>query len=272
MSRRPFDVTAGDVTLAADCWSGPDPAVVFLHSGVTDRRSWYAVCDRLEGTRRLVAYDRRGYGKSVAAPTDGCPLEDLMAVLDAVGPEPVILVGNSAGGGLALDAAIVRPERVTALLLLAPAVSGAPEPGPDDIDAATMVLDERLERAYADEDRDEAARLQIWLWLDGPRSAEGRVTGLPRSLAREMMLRTMALGADESVGGAGVDAWSRLADVGVPTLVGCGEYDVPLILQRSRVLAERLPAGQFRLLPGTAHLPSVDAPDTVAALVTELGP
>ena len=82
----------------------------------------------------VVAYDRRGYGQTPPSTEPFSHLDDLLAVIGHAGAGPVWLVGASAGGGLALDAALVAPHRVAGLVLLGTAVSGAPEP---ELDAAT---------------------------------------------------------------------------------------------------------------------------------------
>jgi pimeloyl-ACP methyl ester carboxylesterase len=195
-------------------------------------------------------------------------LDDLLEVIDRLATGPVLLVGNSMGGGLAVDFALTHPDRVSQLLLLAPFVSGTPEP--TDVDSASLVLDERIERAWADDDKTEGIRLETWMWLDGPTGAEGRVTGAPRRLAEEMSRRIIEHGADEHAGDAGVDAWSQIEAVDIPTVVAIGELDVPFFFDRGQLLAERLPQGRFVLLPGVAHLPGLERPEIVAALVTEM--
>jgi pimeloyl-ACP methyl ester carboxylesterase len=239
-----------------------------LHSGVTDRRSWYAVADELAGTADLIAYDRRGFGASPPGELDYSHLDDLVAVIDRLATGPVVVVGNSMGGALALDLALTEPERVAALLLLSPAVSGAPEPA--ELDAATLVLADRIDRAWTDGDKAELVRLESWMWLDGPTGAEGRVTGPTRRLGEEMNRQLLSYDADEGAGGSGLDAWARLDEIAVPAIVGCGELDAPFILERSRQLAERLPQGRFVLLPDTAHLPGLEQPEAVAKLVSEV--
>jgi pimeloyl-ACP methyl ester carboxylesterase len=96
------------------------------------------------------------------------------------------------------------------------------------------------------------------------------VTGAPRRLAEDMSRRIVTHDADEHAGDAGLDAWSQLETIDIPTVVGCGDLDVPFFIDRSRLLAERLPQGRFVLLPGVAHLPGLEKPETVAALVTEM--
>jgi pimeloyl-ACP methyl ester carboxylesterase len=262
------DLPVPGSTLRVDRWPAPAPTVVMLHSGVTDRRSWYDVADSLEGTADVIAYDRRGYGMSDVGELDFRHLDDLLAVVDQLASGPVFVVGNSMGGGLAVDFALTHPDRVSGLLLIAPFVSGMPEP--TDVDSASLVLDERIERAWADDDKTEAIRLETWMWLDGPTGAEGRVTGAPRRLAEEMSRRIVAHDADEHAGAADLDAWSQIEAIDVPTIVGIGELDVPFFIDRGQLLAERLPQGRYVLLPGVAHLPGLEQPETVAALVTEM--
>jgi pimeloyl-ACP methyl ester carboxylesterase len=262
------NVAVHGATLTADHWPAAAPTVVMLHSGVTDRRSWYGVADALDDVADVIAYDRRGYGTTDVGELEFRHIEDLRTVIDRLTTGPVVLVGNSMGGRIALDFALSHPDQVTGLILLAPAVSGAPEP--TDLDAATLVLDERLDRAWADEDKTEVVRLETWLWLDGPTGAEGRVSGPARRLAEDMNRVIVGRDEDEGAGDAGLDAWSRLEEIDVPAVVGCGDLDVPFLLDQSRRLAERLPNARFVLLPGVAHLPGLEQPELVAALVREM--
>ena len=84
-----------------------------------------------------------------------------------------------------------------------------------------------LDQAFAEGDLDEVNRLEAWLWLDGPGSAEGRVGGHVRELALAMNAVVLATGQAEDAGASGVEAWRRLADVRAPTTVAWGERDVP---------------------------------------------
>jgi len=103
---------------------------------------------------------------------------------------------------------------------VAPAVSGAPKVNDDELDAATAAIVARLEQAG--NDREEQLRLETWLWLDGPASIEGRVSGAPRELALEMNRQVKATGTSEKGGASDVRAWSRLEEIDAPaTVVSC---------------------------------------------------
>ena len=78
-----FEVAANGVTLAGERWDGEGTPVVLLHAGVADRRAWREVAPQLSAP--AIAYDRRGFGESPATPPPYTHLEDLVAVLDAVG-------------------------------------------------------------------------------------------------------------------------------------------------------------------------------------------
>jgi pimeloyl-ACP methyl ester carboxylesterase len=259
-------VTQGSARLAGERWPGPQPVVVLLHAGVTDRRSWRTVAGALYGRATLVAYDRRGFGQTAPSVAEFAHVDDLLAVLDAVTNAPAWLVGSSAGGGVALDAAVSAPDRVAGLVLLAPAVSGAPTP---DLDADTARFDRLIDQAIEAGDVDEQNRLETWLWLDGPAQLEGRVSGPGRSLLLEMNRALLLNAVSEQAGASGIDAWRQLDRVPSPTTVACGDLDVPFLVNRSRDLAEYLPNGRHRVLAGMAHLPQIEDPAAVAALICD---
>ena len=254
-------------SLAATRWGAGDPVVVLLHAGIADRRAWHDVAPRLAGT--VAAYDRRGYGET---PPPGAEpftdLGDLGAVLDAVADgRPAWLVGNSMGGALALDAALEQPERVAGLALIAPAVSGAPEPDEALFDADLLRIAEGFEHVSGVEERNE---LEIRLWLDGPSSPPGRVGGPARELALAMNAVPLGHDLDEEAGAGPVDAWSRLEEIACPVAVACGELDVSFVVEQAARIAERIPGALHRPLPGVAHLPSLERPDLVAELIEEV--
>jgi pimeloyl-ACP methyl ester carboxylesterase len=269
MTYEPVEIAVVGATLVGDRWRGAGATIVLLHAGVCDRRSWSDVGARLaDAGRDVVAYDRRGFGD--VPPADGPfrHVEDALTVLDAVSPgAPAWLVGSSMGGGVALDAALEAPERIAGLVLLAPAVSGDPEPDEAAYIAATGGLAATIEAAWTSGALEECNRLEVRLCLDGPAGPEGRVSGPARELALEMNRIVCANGEPDADGASGLDAASRVHEIAIPALVACGELDVEIIVRRSAGLADSLPRGSHRSLGGRAHLPYLEAPEEIAALI-----
>jgi pimeloyl-ACP methyl ester carboxylesterase len=268
MTYEPVQIAVDGATLVADRWNGAGPTIVLLHAGVCDRRSWRDVGAELAAAGRdVVAYDRRGFGD---VPPAGAPfrhVDDLLAVLDAVSPvAPAWLVGSSMGGQAALDAALEAPERLAGLVLLAPAISGD-KLDEEAFNTATDGLANAIDAAWTAGELEECNRLEIRLWLDGPAGPDGRVSGPPRELALDMNRIVIANGESGADGASGLDAAGRAHEIAVPALVACGELDVAIKLQRCAELADALANGTYRSLPGRAHLPYLEAPDEIAALI-----
>jgi pimeloyl-ACP methyl ester carboxylesterase len=264
-----FEVAIDGARLVGDV-GGADggPTLVFLHAGVADRRSWAGVVERLAEDFGIVVYDRRGFGDTLADQEPHAHLDDLVAVLDALDLRSVWLIGSSQGGRIAIDVALHSPPRVTGLVLVSPAISGAP--GVDSYSGSVARLVNLLDEAEDSNDFEEINRLEAHLWLDGPDGPEGRLGEPIRSLFLDMNGRALALGER----GVGVereplDAFGRLEDIGVPTLVVWGDRDLPHIQQRAAALAGRLPAATVWLAAGTAHLPYLEEPATFAAHVRQ---
>ncbi|HTP99672.1 MAG TPA: alpha/beta hydrolase [Casimicrobiaceae bacterium] len=251
-------IDSGLTRIAADT-AGRGAPVVFLHAGVADRRMWGAQLPAVADLGFLaVAYDRRGFGETLHADERYSQVGDLCAVLDAVAPrEPAVLVGCSQGGRIAVDAALAVPHRVRALVLVAPAVGGAPEV--TDFPPAIRRWIERMEAADAAADVDAVNALEAHAWLDGPLSAENRVSGHPRDLFLEMnelALRAELRGTED----APPPAYARLPEIVAPALVVWGDLDFPNIGAACEHLAAALPRARALRLPNVAHLPSLEAP------------
>ncbi|MFM0213725.1 alpha/beta hydrolase [Paraburkholderia sediminicola] len=260
-----LQIASGRATLAAEVVGNGDP-VVFLHARVCDRRMWRAQLDGIGVSNKAIAYDRRGFGKTRADEEDFSAVADLMAVIDATAEgKPVILVGCSQGGEIVLDAALRHPSRVRALVLIAPNVTGAPEAiCQPEIEGLRI----RLKEAEKTGDIDQAIAMRTRLSLDGPLEPEGRVMGPARQLFVDMnsvALRSAPIGANLDA----VAAYHRLGEISVPSLVICGDLDLPTTQERSRHVANAVLNGSYRELSGAAHLPSLERPVEITNLVME---
>lgn len=109
------DATPADTALCWRCEEGVGPRVVLVH-GTMDRSSSFGRVQRSLDGFRVLRYDRRGYGRSVeTGPPTGMD-QQVADLLDVIGDEPVLAVGHSYGGTIALAAAEQAPELVLGVL------------------------------------------------------------------------------------------------------------------------------------------------------------
>lgn len=252
-----FAVPSGRARLWVESEGAGEP-VVMLHAGVADHRMWHAQMTAPGPQFRVLAYDRRGFGRTQHADEPFSHVDDLLAVLGAVDPaRPAILVGCSQGGRIALDTALAFPARVRALVLVAPAISGAPEP--TDFPPAVQPLIEDYERAEESGDPERLNQVEAHAWLDGPAEERGRVGGPARELFLDMngiALRAQRRGTETEP----PPALGRGGEVRVPVLLLWGDRDFPHVIDNCRQLAAAIPHARTHIMAGTAHLPNLERP------------
>ena len=204
---------------------------------------------RLASFSRLIRFDKRGTGlsdRSVGLPDLETRMDDVRAVMDAVGSERAALYGYSEGGPMCCLFAATYPSRVSALVLYG---SYAKRRDPDEDYPWAATWEERqayaaeVERTWGEEaDRtrmganvDEA--LSDW-WLRRARAAASP------GAARDLILMNSQ-----------IDVRHVLPTIAVPTLVLHRTGDRDSKVEEGRYLAEHIPDAQFVELPGDDHLP-----------------
>jgi len=245
---------------------GAGPAVLLVHAGVTDKRSWAPLVDALGGRYRTIAYDQRGYGETTYEPEPHSAVADALAVLDADGVDQAIVIGASNGGRRSIHLALDHPERVRALVLIAAGVRGGPA---DDLDAFgddVRALYHAYEAAEEAGDLDDLNRIEAHAWLDGWAAPEGRVQGPVRDLF--LAMNRIALHADEPGDDGTGAAWDVVHEIAVPTLVLIGDLDV-VERPASDHLAAAMPGARLEVLRGTGHLPHLEGHARCLRAVTD---
>ncbi|MHA3916005.1 alpha/beta fold hydrolase [Halovulum sp. GXIMD14793] len=265
MKENQYFVHTTSASLAAEVLGEGDP-IVFLHAAVTDRRMWRVEIETIAAYRKAIAYDRRGFGKTIAEHQDYSSVDDLMAVLDITSNgAPAVLVGCSQGGRIAIDAALAYPERISGLVLIAPNVTGEPTP---KLSARISELLAVQKQTEASGDKRLINQIKSRLWLDGPLAPENRVSGSARKLFAEMhstKLNNKDFGSDKD------DRlnYHQLIQISLPTLVLWGDLDFPHIQDRCRYLVSELPNARGVEMCGVAHLPSLERPTEVAQQIVD---
>jgi pimeloyl-ACP methyl ester carboxylesterase len=238
--------------------AGDGPPFVMIHAGVADNRQWNNEFAHFAVRFHVVRYDMRGYGKSEPVAGDFNHLKDLKGLLDYLHIDrPVILMGCSMGGGIAMDFALEHPALVRSLIMVGSAPTGL------NLDVPRLEKFDEVERAFNAGDLDRVAELETQIWFDGTGRTPDQVDPAMRRLAYEM--NHIAL--DHEVKGLGnrlpnteVPAAARLDKLRIPTLVVIGANDTPYILAAADYMVEYLPAVQKAVIEDAAHLPNMEHP------------
>ena len=225
---------------------------------------------------RVISYDWLGHGGSADAVGEFARHEQLLALLDVLGVERAVLVGSSDGGKLSLDAALLAPARVVALVLAGSGLSGHEWPAEFGQLYAervyTEVGAERLGRYYSGEaatidpvDLEVYVAALVEFLVAGPgrsrRDLDPQVWTLASDMYRRITERAWS-GSRRNFEARDLEppANARLHEVGVPTLVVSGEEDVPAILAVSDILAAGVRGAVGVRLPEAGHLPALERP------------
>ncbi|MFE2249939.1 alpha/beta fold hydrolase [Streptomyces lavendulae] len=263
------------MTLSHDA-AGSGPALVLLHSGVCDRRMWDPQWEALQAAGyRVVRADLRGFGETPAETGDYDPVADVWELLDSLGIERAALVGASYGGKLALAAAARHPERVTALALLA---SGLPGRAPSAELRAWGVREDALLEA---DDLEGAVALNVDTWL-GPDATPGTraaVADMQRHAFRVQLAaeaaeppRPEANEPDEADAAQETPPTAPefdLSGIAAPALAVAGAHDFADYREIAVALADLLPNARHLDLDWAGHLPSLERPEEVTALLLD---
>ncbi|MGK8204848.1 alpha/beta fold hydrolase [Burkholderia cenocepacia] len=127
---------------------GESLPTILIHEMGGALESWDRVWSLLPANQTLLRYDTRGSGlseKLLEAPDIDTHADDLAELLDALGiVEPVVLAGVAVGAGIAIRFAARYPQRVRALVAMAPACGVAPEARDATLARATMIREHGL--------------------------------------------------------------------------------------------------------------------------------
>ncbi len=242
--------------VAHACWGDAEggEAVVVMWGLMTnievglDEPRFCRMLDRLARRRRVIMIDRRGMGLSErlgVAPDAATASEDVCAVLDHLGLHRAWLFGFSAGGTMALDMALRRPDRVAGLLLFGTSASGHWTP------QTPWALNPQLQEAWLARLCD-PAHYDEGLRRFAPSAADDpRVRAWYARLLRNAASRAgvaALLRAFQSI-----DVRPRLGAVRVPTLVMQRRGDRVVPLAAGEQLASGIAGAEIERLDGDDH-------------------
>ncbi|MVZ98815.1 alpha/beta fold hydrolase [Actinomadura sp. LD22] len=242
----------GDVPLTVD-ESGEGKPVLLLHGGAGPV-SVSGFAGMLAGRgRRVLTPVHPGFG-GTARPEGLDSVRGLAEVyarlLEDLEVENATVIGSSVGGWVAAELALAAPERLEALVLLdAVGLESAEHPVADFF---SLTFDQVVDLSYANPD---AFRIDLSALPD----EQKRIAAGNRDALRVYGGESMA---DPSLK-------ERLAAVSTPALVVWGEADRMVTPAYGREYADAIPGAGFHVIERAGHLPQIEAPGVLLALVEE---
>ena len=245
--------------------AGQGPPFVMIHAGVADSRQWNNEFMNFSRTYRVLRYDMRGYGKSEPVEGEFSHMLDLVSLLDTLEiHEPLVVMGCSMGGGLAMDFTLAHPSRVRALIMVDSAPSGL------ELDVARSSKFGDVEKAFEEGDLDRVAELETQIWFDGTDRTPEQVDPAMRKLLWEMNRLALAHETKElgkRLPNAQTPAFDRLQELDNPVLVIVGAQDTPYTLAAADYMIQKIPSARKVIIEDAAHLPNMDQPDEFQEVV-----
>jgi pimeloyl-ACP methyl ester carboxylesterase len=264
----------GDRVAYQDAGRG-DETVLLIHGMAGSSETWRAVIPQLSRKYRVVAPDLLGHGRSAKPRGDyslGAFAVWLRDLLDELGISRATIVGQSLGGGVAMQFVYQHPDYCERLILIS---SGGL--GPDvgwtlrllSAPGAELILPVIAPRPVLTAGN----KLRSWFsaaGIESPRGAElwSAYSSLSDSETRHAFLRTLRSVVDYR--GQAVSALNRLHMASeLPTMAIWGDQDQIIPVAHAHAAQAARPASRLEVLAGVGHFPQVERPSEVVDLIDD---
>jgi pimeloyl-ACP methyl ester carboxylesterase len=251
-----------------------EPTFILLHGFGASLFSWREVTAPLAEFGTVIAYDRPAFGlterplkwEGENPYSQEAQIELVIGLMDALGVERAVLVGNSAGGTIAMLTALKYPQRVQSLILADPAVyagGGAPAWVRPLLRTPQM---RHLGPLIARQIQTRGPELIELAWHDPSKVTPEILEGYQKPLRLadwDKALWELTLASRES------GLAERIGEFDLPILVITGDADRIVPTEQSVRLAEELPNAQLVVIPQCGHVPHEERPAEFMQAVTE---
>lgn len=236
---------------------GSGPTVAFMHGFTQTKRSWSPLINELGGAFHTISFDAPGHGD--AAMLAFTCSEAATAVNNVAGTASY--VGYSMGARIMLHAALQFPDEVQRLVLISgsPGLRTATERA--DRVAADLRLANRCKQIGVENFVDEWLRGPLFSGLDADNNQRAdRLTNTAEGLAHSLV--RCGTGAQDSL-------WESLSSLSMPVLLIVGEHDAKFRLINESMVDAIGSNAQLVAVPAVGHSAHLEAPSTVAQILTD---
>jgi len=243
------------------------PAVLLIHAGVATLRMWDPQVAAIARDHFVIRYDTRGFGRTESDSEPFSNRADAAALLDSLGVTSATLVGASRGGSIALDIALDLPARVSGLVTIGSGPGGFPEL---ELTPAENAAFETIGAAEEAGNWTLLNRLEVELWDFGASRSRSDLDPAFVATAFELNAANLAHASDDlSPVPLLPQAYGRVRNITVPTLVVVGDHDLSETIAQFEFLADAIPDAESHRFTDAAHLPNVEKPAEFEKLLLE---
>jgi len=240
---------------------GEGPPLLFVHGFPLNRATWSKQVAFFKAKHRVIAPDLRGLGES-ASSTGPVSMDrfagDLYTLLQRLATGPVVLIGHSMGGYVALAFAKTYPDALRGLVLVGTkAGRDTPEAaatrrvtaGKVKAEGVSVVVDAMAPKMLSPGNKDAATAASVHGFM-APSRPEGVIGALLGMADRP-------------------DAAAWLEQIRIPTLVITGEDDTIIPPGESAALVRSIPGAEFKAIPKAGHLVAFEQADAFNAALDD---
>lgn len=254
---------------------GDGPAILLIHGMAGSSRTWKDVTEQLVGDHTVIAPDLLGHGESAKPMGDyslGAFASGIRDLLGVIGVERCTVVGQSLGGGVAMQLAYQHPELVDRLVLVGSGGLGREVnwmlrlltlPG------AEVLMPVIFPRFLADKG-DGVNRFLHQKGIRAPHLGEmwRAYSSLSGAENRGAFLRTLRAVVDP--GGQTVSALDRIyLASGLPTLIIWGDEDPIIPIEHAYAAQAAIEGSRLEVMEGCGHFPHVEDPARFVAILED---
>jgi pimeloyl-ACP methyl ester carboxylesterase len=238
-----FEHNGGSIFYQID---GVGQPLVFIHGFSLDSRIWIGQIDYFSQNYQVITYDMRGFGKSSPINDNYSHHEDLHALLKHLGIQPVVLIGLSLGGEVAIDFTLQYPDKVSKLILADSSLSGYSSTVDWNVHAKEVGVEKAKEnwlnhQVFAPTSKNISASRVLkhiisdysgWHWLN----QDTRIKPTPQAV-------------------------DRLIELKIPVLIMVGQLDLDYFHTIAQRIKGNAPNSTQVTIPNSGHMVNLENPD-----------
>lgn len=267
-------------------FGGEGAPLVMVHGLGGSALNWMDVGPSFARHHRAVALDLAGFGQTPLfnrSAAVGANADLVRGFIEHLFDEPVVLMGNSMGGHIAVLLGADHPELASRLVLVDPAVPGVhvrrPAPSMLGVMAALSVpslAETMLVRRLKSVSPEQLVREVLALVCAEPSRLSPEIVAAHVQLTRDRaglgsQNQRAFLQATRSLGLRMADPrfWAHARRVKAPVLVIHGELDRLIPVAAARELVRRIPGWELEVIDGVGHVPMMETPDLFTRVVSD---